>query len=41
MIGRDNLNRCSSISYENSTKRLILSCALSGTSRFVKRTRKG
>jgi hypothetical protein len=28
MIGRDNLNRCSSISYENSTKRLILSCAL-------------
>jgi hypothetical protein len=27
MIGRDNLNRCSSISYENDAKRLILRCA--------------
>ena len=28
MIGRDNLNRCSSISYEIGARRLILSCAL-------------
>lgn len=27
MIGRDNLNRCSSISYDNDAKRLILKCA--------------
>jgi hypothetical protein len=29
MIGRDSLSRCSSISYENRSKRLRLSCALS------------
>lgn len=28
MIGRDNLNRCSSISYDNGSNRLILKCAL-------------
>ncbi len=27
MIGRDNLNRCSSISYDNEARRLILKCA--------------
>jgi hypothetical protein len=27
MIGRDNLNRCSSVSYDNDAKRLLLRCA--------------
>ena len=29
MIGRDSLNRCSSISYENRSRKLRLSCAVS------------
>ena len=41
MIGRDNLNRCSSISYDNRTKRLLLSCALAAQAALLKGHAKG